>query len=204
MSYVCSFGSTGIILSVGESFEACGEQMNWLKRKHKGIGQEPIDSDQRIANYAILCETNSEIRVFELYHFLSFHFPHWDLAYHPDISPYLCIQRRLTPLPREAQPLSLPRHLSSSLPPLSRAVYDVLLREANEDSQALSLLSYAETLNQHLDPPQMYARTGRACIYIVDAKSLILHNNQVDDSATYHQHTPARMSRKLIKLTHSS
>lgn len=28
-SYVCSFGSTGFILSVGESLELCDEQMNW-------------------------------------------------------------------------------------------------------------------------------------------------------------------------------
>eukprot|EP01056_Protomagalhaensia_sp_Gyna25_P003966 Protomagalhaensia_sp_Gyna_25__3965@NODE_356_length_3753_cov_20_164243_g275_i0_p4_GENE_NODE_356_length_3753_cov_20_164243_g275_i0NODE_356_length_3753_cov_20_164243_g275_i0_p4_ORF_typecomplete_len140_score5_66_NODE_356_length_3753_cov_20_164243_g275_i012011620 len=80
MSYVCSFGSTGIILSVGDSIETCGEQMNWLKRKHKGIGQESMEGDQRMANYALLCETNSEIRVFELYHFLAFHFPHWELV----------------------------------------------------------------------------------------------------------------------------
>eukprot|EP01054_Gregarina_sp_Poly1_P003938 Gregarina_sp_Poly_1__3937@NODE_2181_length_2539_cov_69_758900_g1406_i0_p2_GENE_NODE_2181_length_2539_cov_69_758900_g1406_i0NODE_2181_length_2539_cov_69_758900_g1406_i0_p2_ORF_typecomplete_len167_score21_32_NODE_2181_length_2539_cov_69_758900_g1406_i058501 len=78
--YVCSFGSTGIILSVGESLEVCEDQMNWLKRKHKGIGQEPIEADQRIANYAILCETQAEIRVFELYQFLGYHFPHWDLV----------------------------------------------------------------------------------------------------------------------------
>eukprot|EP01057_Protomagalhaensia_wolfi_P004851 Protomagalhaensia_wolfi_Nauph_80__4850@NODE_507_length_2413_cov_11_655013_g377_i0_p2_GENE_NODE_507_length_2413_cov_11_655013_g377_i0NODE_507_length_2413_cov_11_655013_g377_i0_p2_ORF_typecomplete_len295_score24_54FRG2/PF15315_6/0_32_NODE_507_length_2413_cov_11_655013_g377_i014312315 len=188
MSYVCSFGSTGIILSVGDSIETCGEQMNWLKRKHKGIGQESMEGDQRMANYALLCETNSEIRVFELYHFLSFHFPHWELAYHPDVSPYLCIQRRLTPLPRESQPLSLPRHLASSLPTLSRAVYDVLLREANEDAQALSLLNYAENLNQPLDPLHMYARTGRACIYIIDAKGLILHNNQ-DEQEAYQAYT---------------
>lgn len=53
------------------------------------------------------------------------------------------------------------------------------MREATEDAQALTLLNYADSLNQHLDPAQVYARTGRSCIYIIDSKGIILHNNQV-------------------------
>lgn len=135
-----------------------------------------MDLEHRIVNQALFGEVvaDNEIRVFELYHYLKHHFPHWEFNYFPDLSPYLCFRRKQEASPREQQAMALSANMVSNLTPLERATYDLMIREASEDMAAIQMMRFASATVE-----QAYSKTGRQCVYVIDATHIFLHKTPV-------------------------